>query len=153
MKMRGQQPHSRQEHSDDRRGNEPPLRLCRHDDPNDCVEDPARLPRTLNGETGAIGDAGIVVSKTHSSKQVLFGPLIKSLWPVRPDGRCEAHNVEVVVSDIFATPNPLKSHVGRKLLSPFSNIRAVTSKLCTHSSPTVVENHLALRSRAVLKSP
>ena len=125
----------------------------RHDDPNDCVEDPARLPRTLNGETGAIGDAVIVVSKTRSSKQVLFSRRIKSLWPVRPEGRREVHHVEVVVSDIFATPNSLKSHGGRKVLSPYSNIRAVTSKLCTRSRSTAVENHLALRLRAAIKSP
>jgi len=117
----------------------------------DCVEDAARLARTLNGEIGAIGDAVIVVSKTRSSEQVLCGRRIKSLWPVRPEGRCEAYNVEVVVSDIFATPNSLKSHVGRKLLSPFSNIRAVTFKLYTHSRPTAVQNPRALSP--ALKSP
>jgi hypothetical protein len=83
-----------------------PLRRAgrRHDAPDDCVEDAARLARTLNGEIGAIGDAVIVVSKTRSSEQVHCGCRIKSLWPVRPEGRCEANNVEVVVSDIFATP-------------------------------------------------
>jgi hypothetical protein len=49
--------------------------------------------------------------------------------------------------------NSLKSQKIKKVLSPFSNIHAVTSKLRTHSSPTAAENHLALRSRAVLKSP
>jgi hypothetical protein len=29
----------------------------------------------------------------------------KTLGPVRPDGRCEAHNVEVAAGDIFATLN------------------------------------------------
>jgi hypothetical protein len=94
-------------------------------------------------------DAAIVVSRTRSSNQLR----LRSLWPVRPEGRCEAHNVKVVAHDIFATPNYLKSHGGRKLLSPFSNIRAVTSKLCTHSRPTAGENHLARRLRAALKSP
>ena len=41
----------------------------------------------------------------------------------------------------------------RKLLSPFSNLRAVTSKLCTCSMPTAIENHFALKLRAALKSP
>ena len=36
-----------------------------------------------------------------------------------PERRCEAYNVEVVGRDNFATPNSLKSHAGRKLLSPF----------------------------------
>jgi hypothetical protein len=123
----------------------------RHDAPEDCVEDAVRLPRTLNGETGAIGDAVIVVSKMRSSKQVLCGPRIKSHWPVRPEGRCEAYNLKVVTGDIFATSNSLKSHVGRKLLSPFSNIRAVTFKLYMHSRPTAVQNPRALS--AALKSP
>jgi hypothetical protein len=126
-----------------RRGHEPvaPAHDRRHDGPADCVEDPARLPRTLNGEADAIGDAVIVVSKTRSSEQAFCSPPRGSLWPVRPERRCDAHSVEVVASDIFATPNSLKSHLGRKLKSPFSNIHAVTSKLCRHSRPTAGENH------------
>ena len=42
----------------------------------------------------------------------------------------QAPNVEVVARDLFTTRNLLKSHVERNLLSPYSNIRAVTSKLC-----------------------
>ena len=32
---------------------------------------------------------------------------------------CNAHHVEVVAGDIFATPNSLKSQEGRNLKSPF----------------------------------
>ena len=103
--------------------------------------------------TGAIEDAVIVVSKTRSLKQVFCTVLMRSHSVVRSDGRYEAHNVEVVAGDIFATPNSLKSHGGRKLLSPFSNIRAVTSKLCTHSRPTAGENLPAPTSRAALNYP
>jgi hypothetical protein len=64
-----------------------------------------------------------------------------------------AHHVEVVASDIFATRNSLKSQEGRNLKSPFSNIRAVTSKLCPESSLTGVENRLPFTSDAAVKSP
>src|SRR6266852_335693 len=45
LKMRGYEPHSRQEHPHDRRGNEPvaPAHDRRHDDPKTIAEDPARL--------------------------------------------------------------------------------------------------------------
>jgi hypothetical protein len=52
----------------------------------------------------AIEDAAIVVGKTRSSEQAFCSPLRGSLWPVRPESRCEAHSVEVVARDIFATP-------------------------------------------------
>ena len=42
---------------------------------------------------------------------------------------CNAHHVEVAARDIFATRNPLKSQPRQNLKSPFSNIRAVISKL------------------------
>ena len=53
----------------------------------------------------------------------------------------QAPNVEVVARDLFTTRNLLKSHVERNLLSPYSNIRAVTSKLCARSSPAIVEDN------------
>ncbi len=53
----------------------------------------------------------------------------------------QAPNVEVVARDLFTTRNLLKSHVERNLLSPYSNIRAVTSKLCAGSSLAIVEDH------------
>ena len=52
-------------------------------------------------------------------------------------------NLQVVARDIFATPNSLKSHETRKVKSPFSNIRAVTSKLCLDSMPAAVQNRPA----------
>jgi hypothetical protein len=73
----------------------------------------------------------------------------RSPWPLRSG----AHNLRVVTRDIFATPNSLKSHAARKLKSPFSNIRAVTSKLCSYWRPTAVENRLPVRLRATLQSP
>ena len=88
----------------------------------------------------------MVVSKTPARN---CSPPMISLRPLR----CGAHNLRVVVRDIFATPNCLKSHAARKLKSPFSNIRAVTSKLRSYSRPTAVENRLPLRLRAALKSP
>ena len=49
------------------------------------------------------------------------------------EGRCETSNAEVVAGDLFATPNPLTALTEKNLLSPFSNIRAITAKLCTRS--------------------
>ncbi len=57
------------------------------------------------------------------------------------------------MSDIFATANSLKSYAGQNLLSPYSNNRAETLKLCTHSTPPVFENHPFSNSRASFKSP
>src|SRR5450756_3060668 len=85
---------------------------------------------------------GNAISKQHpwGSTRIFCNPnaLVSPLWV---EGRCQAHNVEVAVGDLFATRNPLKSHVARKVLSPFSNIRAVTSKLCAHSRPATVQYH------------
>ena len=64
--------------------------------------------------------------------------LVSPLWL---EGRCQASNGEVVAGDLFATPNPLTSHPDKNLLSPFSNIRAITSKLCARSSLAIVEDH------------
>ena len=86
----------------------------------------------------------MVGSKTSARNR---SPLMRSLGSLR----CGAHNSWIVARDIFATPNCLKSHKARKLKSPFSNIRAVTSKLCLYS--TAVEHRLPLRLRAALKSP
>src|SRR5262245_3300725 len=43
--------------------------------------------------------------------------------------------------DLFVTPNPLTLHTEKNLLSPFSNIRAITPKLCTRSRLAIVEDH------------
>src|SRR5262249_28077059 len=72
---------------------------------------------------------------------------------LRPLHHREPYNSQVVACDIFATPNSLKSHVARKLKSPFSNIHAIPFKLCPHSRPTTVQNSLSFGSRVPLKSP
>ena len=70
-----------------------------------------------------------------------FRNSVTLVWPLWLDGRCHTSNVEVVPGDLFATPNPLTSHTEENLLSPFSNIRAITPKLCTRSRPAIVEDH------------
>jgi hypothetical protein len=60
-------------------------------------------------------------------------------------------NAQVVAGDIFATCNCLESHEARKTLSRFSNILAVTFKLCTNPMPTAAD-HLTFKSRATLKA-
>jgi hypothetical protein len=57
------------------------------------------------------------------------------------EGRYRASRVRVVASDFSATPNPLIAHTLNKLLSPFSNIRAISPKLCTRLSLAIVEHH------------
>jgi len=155
LKMRGcQQPHSRQEHPHDRRGNEPvapahdrrqadcaitPKTRLHHICATKNSNDPARAGR-------AIGIALIIL--TSSSKQFRLGlgrgsrSPQGSVRPMRLKGRRNTYHVEVAKCAIFATPSSLKSHAGRNLKSPFSNIRAVTPKLCPHSSPTAAQNRL-----------
>jgi hypothetical protein len=53
---------------------------------------------------------------------------------LQQEGSCRALNAEVVAGDLLTARNLLKSHQERNLLSPYSNIRAVTSKLCARSS-------------------
>ena len=72
---------------------------------------------------------------------------------MRRKGRRDAHHVEVVECAIFATRNSLKSQGALNLKSPFSNIRAVTSKLCTQSPTTAIQNHRALNLRVALNPP
>jgi hypothetical protein len=71
----------------------------------------------------------------------IFSNPLALVWPLWLEGRCQAANVEVVAGDLFATPNPLRSHPEKNLLSPFSNIRAITPKLCTRSRLAIVEDH------------
>src|SRR4029450_4279613 len=47
-----------------------------------------------------------------------FPNSVARVWPLWLEGRCRASNVKVVVGDLFATPNLLKSHTERNLLSP-----------------------------------
>jgi hypothetical protein len=48
---------------------------------------------------------------------------------------------------------PLKPLMGQNVKSPFSNIRAVTSKLYSRSSRILGANRAHSASRSVLKSP
>ena len=88
----------------------------------------------------AIADAEIIL--TNGSKQFRFGrvEIFESLKdrfaPMRFKDCREGHRAGVVECVIFATRNSLKSQGARNLKSPFSNIRAVTLKLCSHSKPT-----------------
>src|SRR5216683_8112355 len=59
----------------------------------------------------------------------------------------KADRAEVVERDPFATPNSLKSHGERNLLSPLSNTCAITPKLCMPSRPIhPPKNYPALKS-------
>ena len=71
----------------------------------------------------------------------IFRNSVALVWPWSLEGRCQASNVEVVAGDLFATPNPLKLHTDKNLLSPFSNIRAITPKLCTRMRLAILEDH------------
>ena len=77
---------------------------------------------------------------TSTGGMATFRNPVALTWRLRL-GSCQALNVEVVARDLFTTRNLLKSHAERNLLSPYSNIRAVTSKLCARSSPAIVEDH------------
>ena len=72
----------------------------------------------------------------------IFRNSVALVWPLWLEGRYQASNVEVVPGDLFTTPNPLTSYPDKNLLSPFSNIRAITPKLCTRSRLAIVEDDL-----------
>ncbi len=78
------------------------------------------------------------ISKHPQSSMATFPNSVARVWPLWLE---QASNVKVVVGDLFATPNLLKSHTERNLLSPYSNIRAVTSKLCACPSLAIVADH------------
>ena len=140
--MRGcQQPHSRQEHPHDRRGNEPvapahdrrqadcaitPKTRLHHICATKNSNDPARAGR-------AIGIALIIL--TSSSKQFRLGlgrgsrSPQGSVRPMRLKGRRNTYHVEVAKCAIFATPSSLKSHAGRNLKSPFSSAKLADTDL------------------------
>jgi len=82
--------------------------------------------------------------RSRTSKDDRAGAFRDSVPRVRPlwlESRCPASNVEVVPGDLFATSNPLTSQTEKNLLSPFSNIRAITPKLCARSSLAIVADH------------
>src|ERR1700716_2004073 len=97
------------------------------------------IVKNLNDGHRAIGEAEIIL--TRSLKQfrldnieVCCG-LQKLVRAMMLQGCRTADRAEVVESDRFATPNSLKSHGERNLLSPFSNTCAITPKLCMPSRP------------------
>jgi hypothetical protein len=57
------------------------------------------------------------------------------------ESRYRASRGRVVTSDFSATPNPLKALTVDKLLSPFSNIRTISRKLCTRLNLAFVQDH------------
>ena len=67
-----------------------------------------------------------------------FRDLVALVRPLWLESRCPASNVEVVAGDLFPTSNPLTSQTEKNLLCPFSNIRAITPKLCARSSLAIV---------------
>ena len=70
-----------------------------------------------------------------------------------PEACREAHHAEVAECALFATLNSLKSWTAQNIKSPFSNIRAVTFKLCFHSSWIALANRPGSNSRSVTKTP
>src|SRR6266550_6844042 len=75
----------------------------------------------------------------------IHGPLSRlSATQSRARGLCgpkvlvRASNVKVVVGALRATRNLLKSQTEKNLLSPYCNIRAVTSKLCAYPRLAIV---------------
>src|SRR5260370_33523523 len=81
------------------------------------------------------------ISKHPRSSMATSPNSVARVWLLWLEGRCQASNVKVVAGDLFATPNLLKSHTERNLLSPYSNIRAVTSKLCACRRLAIVADH------------
>ena len=57
------------------------------------------------------------------------------------EGRYRASRARVVMSDFSATPNPLTAHTANNLLSPISNIRAISRKLCKRLSLAISDDH------------
>ena len=81
------------------------------------------------------------ISNIQGRRVGIFRDSVALVWPLWLESRCQASNVEVVAGDLFATSNPLTSQTKKNLLSPFSNIRAITPKLCARSSLAIVADH------------
>ena len=56
------------------------------------------------------------------------------------EGRYPLPRAKVVTSDFSATPNPLIAHKTKNLLFPFSNIRAISRKLCVGFDLVIVDH-------------
>ena len=113
---------------------------------------------------GAIGEADHLdeqIANSFGSKESSSLKSSRVPAPMPPEGCPEPHHAEVVACDLFATPNSLKSRVARKVLSPFSNIHAVTPKLRTHSTSTAIQNQwtsnvqrsISKRARCAVSAP
>ena len=99
----------------------------------------SRIERSANDGHRAIGEAVIILTSSlrqfRLDKIEVCCGLQKLVRPMMLQGCCKADRAEVVERDRFATPNSLKSHGERNLLSPFSNSCAITPKLCMPSRP------------------
>jgi hypothetical protein len=116
------------------------------------------IVKNLNDGHPAIGEAEIIL--TRSLKQFRLDKievccgLQKLVRAMMLQGCRTADRAEVVESGRFATPNSLKSHGERNLLSPLSNPCAITPKLCMLSSPIhPSKNYPASNQRTAAKSP
>jgi hypothetical protein len=59
---------------------------------------------------------------------------------MRSEGHGDGDHVQVVECGLFTTPNLLKLQSVQQLIFPFSNIRAIPSRLHTPSNPTAPKN-------------
>src|SRR6266700_4513228 len=115
--------------------------------------------KNLNDGHRAIGEAEIILTRTLKqfrldSIEVCCG-LQKLVRAMILQGCRKADRAEVVERDRFATPNSLKSHRQRNLLSPVGNTCARTPKLCMPSRPIHPSKnyYAALKSHTAAKSP
>jgi len=53
----------------------------------------------------------------------------------------QTSRARVVAGDFSATPTPFTAHALGNLLSPISNIRAISCKLCMRFSVAIVQGH------------
>jgi hypothetical protein len=81
------------------------------------------------------------ISKHPRTGMATFRNSVRPAWLLWPEGRSQASNVRVVVGDLRATPNVLKSQTEKNLLFPYCNIRAITSKLCGCPRLAIVPDH------------
>jgi hypothetical protein len=117
------------------------------------------IVKNLNDGHRAIGEALIILTSSlrqfRLDKIEVCCGLQKLVRPMMLQGCCKADRAEVVERDRFATPNSLKSHGERNLLSPVSNTCAITPKLCKPSRPVHPSKNYyrILKSRTAAESP
>ena len=113
-----------------------------------------KIARKTNEKTLNLKGEMYFATETRLDKIEVCCGLQKLVRPMMLQGCCKADRAEVVERDRFATPNSLKSHGERNLLSPVSNTCAITPKLCMPSRPVhPSKNYPALKSRTAAKSP